>query len=241
METFPGGTGLTRLQVYPWTAADGLAGGSPHLHTASTESYVVLGGHGRVQTLSLAGLTEHELSVGDVLWFTPGTVHRLVNDSGDLDILAVMANAGLPEHGDAVLTFPDADLADPDRYRRAAALPTGEAAVREEAVRRRRDHALAGYQELITAGRPGFERFLQRAAHLVRGRTDQWRDLVKSGPAVAVDDTLAQLDSLTAGDPGAMRSPVTRRGETLTALGMCGHLQTWQLRPDPDEPGRPVS
>ena len=46
---FPGATGVTRLWVYDWPTADGLAGGSPHLHTASAEGYVVLGGRGAVQ------------------------------------------------------------------------------------------------------------------------------------------------------------------------------------------------
>ena len=35
-----------------------------------------------------------------------------------------MQNAGLPEHGDAVLTFPPEILADPDAYARAATLPS---------------------------------------------------------------------------------------------------------------------
>ena len=36
-----------------------------------------------------------------------------------------MQNAGLPEHGDAVLTFPPEILADRDAYARAATLPSG--------------------------------------------------------------------------------------------------------------------
>ena len=110
---FPGATSVSRLSVYDWPTADGLAGGSPHLHTASTEGYVVLGGHGAVQTLSGDGHASHPLAEGDLVWFTPGTVHRLIND-GELEILVVMQNAGLPEAGDAIFTFPPEVLAEAD-------------------------------------------------------------------------------------------------------------------------------
>ena len=52
-----------------------------------------------------------------------GTIHRLVNE-GDLRLFVVMQNADLPEHGDAVLTFPPEILADSDAYARAATLPS---------------------------------------------------------------------------------------------------------------------
>ena len=40
----------------------------------------------------------------------------LPGGDGDPDILLVMQNAGLPEAGDAVLTFPPEVLADPEAY-----------------------------------------------------------------------------------------------------------------------------
>ena len=46
---FPGATALTVLDVYDWIAPDGLRGGSAHVHLASTEAYMVLAGHGRLQ------------------------------------------------------------------------------------------------------------------------------------------------------------------------------------------------
>jgi hypothetical protein len=112
------------LDVYDWVAPDGLPGGSAHVHLASTEGYVVASGAGRLQTLGERGYAETPLRPGDCLWFTPGTIHRLVNE-GDLRLFVVMQNAGLPEHGDAVLTFPPEILADPDAYARAATLPSG--------------------------------------------------------------------------------------------------------------------
>jgi hypothetical protein len=112
------------LDVYDWVAPDGLPGGSAHVHLASTEGYVVASGAGRLQTLGGRGYAETPLRSGDCLWFTPGTIHRLVNE-GDLRLFVVMQNAGLPEHGDAVLTFPPEILADPDAYAHAATLPSG--------------------------------------------------------------------------------------------------------------------
>ena len=121
---FPGATGVTVLDVYDWPAPDGLPGGSAHVHLASTEGYVVLAGAGRLQTLGERGYAETPLRPGECLWFTPGTIHRLVNDGG-LRLLVVMQNAGLPEHGDAVLTFPPEVLADPAAYASAASLASG--------------------------------------------------------------------------------------------------------------------
>ena len=59
---------------------------------------------------------------GSFVWFTPGTIHRLLNDGGDLEIVVLMQNAGLPEAGDMVITFDDAVLPTP-RPTEAAALP----------------------------------------------------------------------------------------------------------------------
>ncbi len=115
MPLFPGGVAVSGLDVYDWEAVDGRCGGSPHLHTASSEGYVVVGGSGAVHTVSAEGVAEHPLAVGDVVWFSPGTVHRLVNDS-ELRLVVVMANAGLPEAGDAVLTFPAEVLDDAEAY-----------------------------------------------------------------------------------------------------------------------------
>ena len=98
-QAFPGATGLTVLDVYDWVAPDGLRGGSAHVHLASTEGYVVLSGAGRLQTLGERGYAQTPLRPGDCLWFTPGIIHRLVNDGG-LRLLVVMQNAGLPEAGD---------------------------------------------------------------------------------------------------------------------------------------------
>ena len=112
---------------------------------------MVLRGAGRLQTLGSHGYQETPLRPGDCLWFTPGTVHRLVNDDGQLQILVVMQNAGLPEAGDCVLTFPPDVLADPARYQAAATLspaPDGAAmdgrTARRRTIRWRRPRGAAG-------------------------------------------------------------------------------------------------
>jgi len=122
---FPGGTAVSGLAVYDWATQDGLCGGSPHVHTVCTEAYVVVGGTGSLQTLTRAGFKETPLRAGGVVWFTPGTIHRAVNTDGSLRVVVVMANAGLPEAGDAVLTFPPEILNDPQTYQTAASLGPG--------------------------------------------------------------------------------------------------------------------
>lgn len=58
-----------------------------------------------MQTLTTSGYEVTPLEPGTVAWFTPGTIHRLVNED-DLRITVLMQNNGLPEAGDAVLTLP---------------------------------------------------------------------------------------------------------------------------------------
>jgi mannose-6-phosphate isomerase-like protein (cupin superfamily) len=87
VEAFPGRIGVTHLRVYDRLAPDGLAGGSPHMHFACSEAYLVIQGRGSVQTLSSAGFREITLRAGSMVWFTPGLIHRLVN-ADQLEIFA---------------------------------------------------------------------------------------------------------------------------------------------------------
>ncbi|WP_116952177.1 cupin domain-containing protein [Jiangella endophytica] len=232
---FPGGTAVSHLTVYDWPGADGLAGGSPHLHTASGEGYVVVGGSGRLQTLSGDGAAEHPLAAGTVLWFTPGTVHRLVNDGG-LQIVVVMQNAGLPEAGDAVFTFPAEVLADPDRYAAAAALPDGDEDAVAIAARRRRDLALEGFGELrdrVAADGPAaLDRLHERAGALVAAKVPGWRTTWERSVRSGVDETDRVLTALGGGDAGHLRTAsvhVGERREQPYRYGMCGRLCTWDV------------
>jgi mannose-6-phosphate isomerase-like protein (cupin superfamily) len=219
---FPGATALTVLDVYDWLAPDGLRGGSAHVHLASTEAYVVLAGQGRLQTLGARGYAETELHAGDCLWFTPGIIHRLVNDGG-LRLLVIMSNAGLPETGDAVLTFPPEILADPAVYARAAALPASDVAA---AARRRRDLAIEGYLVLRDAGPGALEAFYAAAVRLVAGRVPQWRERWRAGAFGTAAVTGRHLDRIAAGDAAHLADGVLRHGlpGEQRRYGMCGLL-----------------
>lgn len=232
MSGFPGGTAVSRLRVYDWPASDGRRGGSPHLHTSSTEGYVVLQGEGVLETLSGSGHAEHELVADRVLWFTPGTVHRLVNLSGDLEILVVMQNAGLPEAGDAVFTFPPDVLADPARYAAAAALPDADDAARAQAARQRRDLAIEGYltlREQVQADGPAaMDALYQAAVALVEARVGDWRSIWQERPLASAVATGDHLDVLASGESYHLAASAVHMAPVRpTSFGMCGYLRTW--------------
>ncbi|GAA2304492.1 cupin domain-containing protein [Nonomuraea roseoviolacea subsp. roseoviolacea] len=227
---FPGGTSVSRLSVYSGTcAADGLAGGTPHLHTASTEAYVVVGGRGALQTLDVRGPRETELAPGSTVWFTPGTIHRAVNHDG-LEVVVVMQNAGLPEAGDAVMTFPPDVVGDPARYRAAAALPAGASPEEiERAVARRRELAVEGFLRLAQAAAAGdlgpLRRLYADAVALVRPNVGRWRELWERNVAEQARHTAAVLDALEAGDAAHLAGSALLESPPEERWGMCGHLR----------------
>lgn len=231
----PGGVGLSHISAYDWEAADGTCGGSPHLHLACTEAYVVTAGEGSVQTLTPAdGYRDTPLEPGAIAWFTPGTVHRMVNRGG-LRVTVLMQNGGLPEAGDAVFTFPPEVLADVDAYAAAAALPAKEGPEADLAARRRRDLAVDGYlalREAVQAGRrePLLD-FHRAAARLVAPRIATWRTRWQEGALATAERTGRQLNALGAGDPAHLAearvhaAAPTRRG----GYGMCGRRDEYEL------------
>ncbi|MFR0354470.1 cupin [Streptomyces sediminimaris] len=230
----PGAVGLSHLSAYDWEAADGVCGGSPHLHLVCTEAYVVTGGRGAVQTLSPDGYRDIPLRPGSVAWFTPGTVHRMVQGGG-LRITVLMQNSGLPEAGDAVFTFPPEVLADPRTYEAAATLPPGGGAGTEAAALRRRDLAVEGYlllRQALVAGDAGPLREFQRAAaRLVREKVPRWRELWRCGALAAAERTGAQLDALAAGGDDYLADATAHRSEPtrLGGFGMCGRRDEYAL------------
>ncbi len=232
---FPGGVAVSGLRVYDWEGDDAHRGGSPHLHTASSEGYVVTAGSGEVHTVSAAGREVHRLEPGAVVWFSPGTVHRLVNE-GDLEILVVMQNTGLPEAGDAVLTFPADVLDDPQAYASAASLPSeGSEDERGAAARARRDLALRGYRELLddleARGPIALTELHARAARLVQPRVARWQRLWSATVEAETARTRDQLARLAGGMPGLMadaRVTSAAPHEEPRRFGMCGRLQTWE-------------
>ena len=172
----PGGISVTHLRVYDFPGPDSLSGGSPHLHFACTEAYFVLAGEGAVQTLSSQGYRETPLRSGSVVWFTPGVIHRLINRDGHLEIYVVMENAGLPEHGDSVLTFPNEYLRSEEKYLQFASLsPEGSVyADNREAATRRRDLAVNGFlalrKKVEAEGVAALRPFDETAVNLMRSK-----------------------------------------------------------------------
>ena len=232
---FPGAVGISALSVYRTEAADGHAGGSPHVHLVCSEAYYVVGGHGTVQTLTASGFRETPLRAGVVVQFGPGTIHRLVNH-GELQILVIMQNSGLPESGDAVLTLPPELLHDADVYRRATALPPGEQA--EAAAGRRRDLAVAGFLDLVDAhrerGPEALEPFYAAATALTAPLLESWRRRWLDGADRATRATGEQLDALARADHSHLFAADVRSrpGPVETGrLGMCGALDVYHSAP----------
>lgn len=232
----PGGVAVSRLHVYDTETPDGLVGGSAHVHLTCTEGYVVAGGRGAVQTLNADGYREVALQPGTVVWFEPGTVHRLVNH-GRLEILTLMQNGGLPEAGDAVLTLPPEYLADLESYRAATTLPDGGAPGADPAAAlRRRDLAVAGFTALREAyereGPAALEPFYAAAVRLVQPYLDEWRRRWEAGARRLADETGAQIEDLAAGRAGYLRSAAVHEIPAPTEqgrLGMCGTLDVYRL------------
>ncbi|MBF0686268.1 MAG: cupin domain-containing protein [Cellulomonas sp.] len=245
MTNLPGGVSVSRQRVYDWLAPDGVGragSGTPHLHLASSQAYVVLSGTGAVHTLSPDGVAEHPLRPGVLVTIQPGVIHRVVND-GDLEVLVVTSNAGLPEAGDVVMTFPPSALTDIATYRDAAALPVGGAHsdVTDEqvahAARARRDLALQGYAQLLQAvehkgPRAALHPFFAAAVRLVRPSVPRWQDLWGRTAFAETDATAAVLEGLMRGAAPHLQAGRAERVEADPAprgYGMSGRTQTWTL------------
>ncbi|MFD5075318.1 cupin domain-containing protein [Streptomyces sp. NPDC058371] len=227
----PGAVAVSHLSVYDWPAADGVCGGTPHMHLTCSEAYVVTGGCGAVQTLTTSGYEVTPLALGTVAWFTPGTIHRLVNEGG-LRITVLMQNNGLPEAGDAVLTLPPRYLTDPETYAAATAVPAhASEAEQERAARARRDLAVTGYRALRDADGPEpLAAFHRAAAALVRPRLAEWRERWRRGAEAAAADTGRRLGLLDGGDTAHLADAVVRAEQPSAhgRFGMCGRLDVYQ-------------
>lgn len=228
----PGGIGVSHLRAYEWAAEDGVCGGSPHIHLACTEAYVVTGGKGAAHTLSVTGgYRETPLEAGSIAWFSPGTVHRMVQ-GGDLRITVLMQNSGLPEAGDAVFTFPPEVLADPAAYAEAAALPSPGT---DEAARRRRDLAIRGYLRLKEALEDGdsgpLREFHRAAAALVAPKVADWVPKWRAGALAAAELTGEHLKALANGDASHLAASGVREAtpSKRDGYGMCGRREEYEI------------
>jgi len=235
----PGGTSVSHVRVYDSIGPDGLAGGSPHLHTVCTEAYLVISGEGAVQTLSGEGFAETPLVAGTIAWFSPGTVHRLINYSGDLELYVLMSNAGLPEAGDMVLAFEPDIVDDRARYSNAATLPPDGATTDGSpgAAMARRDLAVRGFAAwrdlLDTDGPEALAALYSAAAALVDPAARTWGTLLADDPAVDLARSSAQVAALAGGDREEAVAHLARSGIRSRSLqpdtrrmGCCGTLGT---------------
>lgn len=231
----PGGIGISKLTVYDAEAPDGLTGGTPHVHLACSEGYYVVSGTGTVQSLTTKGYTETPLRAGTVVWFEPGTIHRLVN-GGALQILTLMSNSGLPEAGDAVMTMPPEYLTDRTTYLKATALTDSDADRTASAIARR-DLALQGFAVLReryeAEGPSALDDFFAAAIRIVRPQLADWRARWEQGARRLADQTGAALDALEGGTAPHLRDAELHHLPTPTEAGrhgMCGHLDIYDTQ-----------
>ncbi len=202
------------------------------MHLASTEAYIVTGGIGALQTIDARGFRQTELTPGTVVWFTPGTIHRAINHDR-LTVTVLMSNAGLPEAGDAVLTFPADIVADATRYAQEAAL--GDEAERAVRARRRRDLAVGGFETLRSAviggDRRPLEEFNTAAGALVRSRATAWPDLLRNGSVAQATRAREIAESVARGDVSHLRDGALYRGSAPIeqSFGMCGLLRPYDV------------
>lgn len=236
---FPGAIGMSHLRVYDSEAPDGQRGGTPHVHSVCTEAYAVIKGHGAVQTLTAGGFRETPIEAGSFVWFTPGTIHRLINHDGELEMFVVMQNAGLPEAGDLVLTFAPELLADPIAYADASTLPADEltTAGSGDAARHRRDLAVEGFVRLrsaLDAGDGGpLEDFYRMSAQILRHKAAGWASIWAMGPLLDSRLSKHRIDAIGAGtfdhlfdaSVHALPPPPDER-----RMGCCGTLGTYVVR-----------
>ena len=226
----PGATLMTRLKVYDTVTPDGQRGGTPHVHLLCTEMYFVLTGTGFVELIDAHGFSCVELKPHSALLFSPGTIHRLINPNGDLELLAIMANSGLPERGDNVVCFPHQWLADQALYEEAMHINSVADAYQ------RRDRGVLGFLELKEAfnvgpenGRKALKQFYQFAAARTGIRQTQWGQIVVDGSQKEVQQTQQQLGLLADGCVDYLMTAehhLIQPGDYSTP-GFCGHLNRY--------------
>ncbi|MBD9729527.1 cupin domain-containing protein [Streptomyces sp. ID-01-6.2a] len=201
------------------------------MHLVCSECYVVVSGRGRLETLNHHGHTTTELHPGDTVWFTPGTIHRAINDE-DLRVIVVMQNSGLPEAGDAVMTFPSEYLS-PETYPDAASLLDAEGSPSPERAQARRDLAIEGFGGLTRQWRRGnrsaYEEFCAAAVRLVQPRLDVWEKTVNDGALAVAQEALREISALRKGDFNHLFEAALSRiaQPPRQTLGMCGFLRAY--------------
>lgn len=231
------GIGLSQVRVYSTEAPDGQCSGTPHLHVACSELYFPLRGTGAAEFLTADGPQRVSLQPGAPVQFTPGTVHRLISGPDPLEILVIMENGHLNEHGDVVFAFPDEDLADAATYAKLAWTGPPEAPDMA-AVERRRDRAVTGFTQRASAWQrdPGvglaqLERLHELAVTLVAPAAARWPRLIARGPASAAAALAARAEAAAERDTRFLRqarvTQLTEYDDQKLTPRMCGHLWSY--------------
>lgn len=225
---FVGGVGLTHLCVYDERPApDGLMSGCAHIHGITDEGYYVIGGSGTLELHDVDnGFRAIPLVKGGYVQFTPGTLHRTVSENA-LEVLVIMGNAGLAEHGDARIYFGQAVDEDHAEYARLANLPKERGL---EGALERRDASVAAYSELLRlwesdrgSYRQEIDRFLAVHRRELAKRGDQLSEVVDDGLDHWRRIVLRRIETLETGS-GPARSGATDQQRGGPKFGMCGIL-----------------
>lgn len=227
-DAFIGGIGLTHLRVYDMRPApDGRMSGCAHVHGLTDEGYYVIGGSGTLELHDPEnGFRTVPLTKGRYVQFTPGTVHRTLSEDA-LEVLVIMGNAGLTEHGDARIYFGQAVDEDRAEYARLTGLP-GQRGL--EGALERRDASVAAYGELVSlwerdrqAYRAEIERFQTVHLRELAGKSAALADVVEAGLGHWMHVMARRIEALD-GDAGPARSHTTDQQSGGPVYGMCGVL-----------------
>lgn len=227
----PGGTLMSRVEIYGSESVDGQRSGTPHMHLACDEMYFGLVGHGTVELITLDGFNRLPMSPGVAIVFTPGTIHRAINPDGDLEILVIMQNKGLPERGDVAICFPPPIMTDKHAYEDAMKVDC------DVTAKSRRDMGVSGFLELKKAfsrsldeGREALDRFYQAAVERTRDQYPGWEKIVADGPAEQVRRTQQTLKKLSGNSIESLQEGQFLKVETAScpSFGFCGHIHSYQ-------------
>jgi hypothetical protein len=200
--------------------------------------YFPLRGRGAAEFLTPEGPDRVELRPGVAVQFTPGTLHRLITSPDPLEVLVIMENGRLNEEGDVVFTFPDEDLTDADSYARLAAVGPA-AAPDRDAIQRRRDRAVNGFLQRVSAwhadpqdGLARLRRLYRLAAALAAPKAARWPLVIAAGPAAALERLSARTAAIADRDPAHLdQARVTELPEfndTALTPRTCGDLWSYQ-------------
>ncbi len=226
----PGATLTTRLKVYDTLTPDGQRGGTPHVHLMCSEMYFVLAGHGFVEMIDWNGFSRLPLSPHSALIFSPGTVHRLINPDGELELFIMMQNSGLPERGDNVVSFKDEILRDDVAYKTAMKVSSFEDAYL------RRDGGVEGFLDLkeafkegLDVGRRSLNRFFEHATARTKNLRSTWQSVIENGPLYEAQKSLKHLDLLAQGDASYLQQAAhfAIAPDAYKTPGFCGALNRY--------------